>query len=92
LYAVERNVVEGTQEAVLRYMRPGARCFYLLTDDTWNQPGEWERLRIPAAELLQFVKARVRWLGRERDRDAARHLEFQPAAQLGRFLYDPISS
>jgi len=82
LYAVERN-----QESVLRYIRPGTRCFYLLTDDTWSRPGEWEQLRIPAAGLLRFVKARVRWLGRERDRDPA-----QAADQPGRFLYEAISS
>lgn len=72
LYVVARN-----DEAVLRYIRPGGRCFYLLTDVTWNQPGDWEQLRIRAARLPEFVKARVRWLGRERDRDLG---------QTGRFL------
>ncbi len=78
LYAVTRG-----EDAVLRYIRPGARCFYLLADATWDQPGQWEQLRTPAAGLPNFVKGRVRWLGRERDR---------AAAHGGRFLYDAISS
>jgi transcriptional regulator with XRE-family HTH domain len=86
LYVVARD-----REAVLRYIRAGARCFYLPADATWGAPSLWEQLRIPADGLLELVKARVRWLGRERDRDLPQHLG-QSAPQSGRFLYDPISS
>ena len=80
LYVVARG-----EEAVLRYIRPGARCFYLVTDQTSDRPSEWEQLRLSADALLELVKARVRWMGRESDRD-------RPATQRGRFLYEAISS
>jgi transcriptional regulator with XRE-family HTH domain len=80
LYAVQRH-----DEALLRYIRPGARVYYLVSDATMNTPTQWERLYIPPRDLTAMVKARVRWLGRERDRDL-------PAHQRGRFLYDAISS
>jgi transcriptional regulator with XRE-family HTH domain len=80
LYAVDRD-----GEAVLRYVRPGARVYYLVSDATLDEPGQWERLRVAARDLPEIVKARVRWLGREKDRDL-------PAPQRGRFLYDAISS
>ncbi len=80
LYAIERR-----REAVLRYLRPGAHCYYLVTDSTLDRPDQWEQLNISRAELLRFVKARVLWLGREEDRDLPMH-------QRGRFLYDVISS
>ena len=82
LYAVAVD-----QEAVLRYIRPGARCFYLLTDATWDEPSQWDRRSIPPADLQELVKARVKWLGRERDRVLTEYL-----AQSGRFLDAPISS
>jgi transcriptional regulator with XRE-family HTH domain len=80
LYAISRG-----DEAVLRYIRQGARRYYLLSDVTMDEPAQWEQLPIPESELLERVKARVRWQGRERDRDL-------PIRQRGRFLYDAISS
>jgi transcriptional regulator with XRE-family HTH domain len=80
LYVIERG-----EEAAFRYIRPGASCFYLLTDTTLENPEQWESLDIPSSELLRFVKARVVWLGREKDRDL-------PMAQRGRFLCEVISS
>jgi transcriptional regulator with XRE-family HTH domain len=81
LYAVSRS--DG--DVVLRYIRQGARSYYLLSDVNMDEPTQWEQLPIAASELLDRVKARVRWLGRERDRDL-------PMRQRGRFLYDAISS
>jgi hypothetical protein len=80
LYAVER-----AGELVLRYMRPGARGYYLVTDAALESPQQWERVSISRRELPAFIKARVLWLGREKDRDLPMH-------QRGRFLYDVISS
>jgi plasmid maintenance system antidote protein VapI len=79
LYVVERG-----GEAVLRYIRPGAHGYYLVTDAHLASPSAWEPLALSSAQLIQAVKARVVWLGHERDRDAL--------SQRGRFLYDPISS
>ena len=77
-------VVDVGGEALLRYVRPGTHLFYLATAANLNVPIRWRELRLTSAELLDAVKARVRWLGRERDRNL-------PLAQRGRFLYDPIS-
>ncbi len=77
-------VVERSGEAVLRYLRWGAHCCYLVTDADLDTPTAWEPLAVSGTELREAVKARVLWLGRELDRDAP--------AQRGRFLYDPISS
>ncbi len=75
-------VVERGNEAILRYIRPGAHRYYLATDATLDTPSDWEPF--PASAFAAAVKARVRWIGRERDRDLL--------PQRGRFLYDPISS
>lgn len=80
LYAVERG-----GEAVLRYIRPGAHAYYLVSDRTMSLPLEWERLPVTRRELVDQVRARVRWLGREHHRDLASH-------QRGRFLDEATSS
>jgi transcriptional regulator with XRE-family HTH domain len=72
-------------EAVLRYIHPGAHSYYLSTDSNQNEPICWEPLRVTIEELFGAVQARVRWLGRECDRNL-------PVTQRGRFLYDPIST
>jgi hypothetical protein len=77
-------VVERSGEAVLRYIRSGAHRYYLITDAELDNPTAWEPLALPPSQIRAAVKARVIWLGRERDRDAP--------TQRGRFLYDPISS
>jgi hypothetical protein len=74
-------VIDRSGEALLRFIRSGASCHYLLTDAALNNPTDWEPL---TAQLSDVVKARVLWLGREQDRGAP--------VQRGRFLYDPISS
>jgi transcriptional regulator with XRE-family HTH domain len=77
-------VVSVGGETLLRYIRPGARCYYLASAENLNVPIQWRELRLTASELREVVRARVRWLGRERDRNL-------PLVQRGRFLYDPIS-
>jgi transcriptional regulator with XRE-family HTH domain len=71
-------------EGLLRFIRPGADCYYVAADSNFDQPVRWREFGRTLAELLEVVKARVRWLGRERDRNL-------PLDQRGRFLYDPIS-
>jgi hypothetical protein len=80
LYAVERN-----GEVVLRYLRPGARRYYLVTDAELASPDRWEQVSISRKDLSVLIKARVLWLGREKDRKL-------PMSQRGRFLYEAISS
>jgi hypothetical protein len=79
LYVIERG-----GEAVMRYIRSGARWHYLVTDSQMDSPTLWEPLRLSDERFDQALKARVVWLGRERERDTyPRH---------SRLLYDPISS
>lgn len=79
LYVIERG-----NETVLRFVRFGARCLYLVSDGDWNRPAAWEPLSLYSDRFSEALKARVVWLGCERDRDAY--------PQRGRFLDDPISS
>lgn len=81
LFVIELCTDAG-REAVLRYIRPGAQHYYLATDLTLDTPADWEPLTLSASELAAAIKARVRWIGCNRD----------PRTQRGRFLYDPISS
>jgi len=76
-------VVERSDETVLRYIRPGARRYYLATDATLDTPADWESLPVSSTELGVAVKARVRWIGHEYDRDVL--------PQRGRFLDQPTS-
>ncbi len=76
-------VIELGNEAVLRYIRPGAQQYYLVTDVTLDAPADWEPLALSAGQLAAAIKARVCWIGSnwpgtERDRD--------PQTQRGRFL------
>jgi hypothetical protein len=80
LYAVERD-----GEVVLRYLRPGSRGYYVLTDAAIESPNQWEHLNISPRDLPDLIKARVLWLGREKNRKMPMH-------QSGRFLYEMISS
>ena len=74
LYVISRG-----GEAVVRHIRPGGQGFYLVTDATLDTPALWEKLGMPASEFAAIVKARVRWIGRERDRHLSMH-------QRGRLL------
>jgi len=72
-------VIESRGESPLRYLRAGAMHQYLVSDAVMNQPLSWERLRMSRAELVDWVRGRVVWLGKEENRDL-------PADQRGRFL------
>jgi len=77
-------VVSLRDEAVVRYTRRGTRGYYLVTDATLDNPMQWEHVPATATGFVEFIKARVLWLGREQDRAL-------PMRQRGRFLYEPIS-
>ena len=62
LYAVSRG-----GDTVLRHLRPGSNCCYLITDLVLEIPQHWERVPIARSEMPDLVKARVLWLGRKQD-------------------------
>jgi hypothetical protein len=72
-------VVSRGGEAVVRYIRPGGKGFYLITDATLDTPSLWEKVNVQPSILGTTVKARVRWIGREKDQNL-------PVHQRGRFL------
>jgi hypothetical protein len=61
-------VIERRGETVLRYIRSGARCFYLVTDADLDSPRSWEPLCLTTPELGDAVRARVIWLGCAQER------------------------
>jgi hypothetical protein len=83
-------VIERRGEAVMRYIRSGAHCYYLVADATRDRPMDWEPLAIETVQLRRAIQARVVWLGRERD--PLPQVRDDAIAQPGRLLYDPISS
>jgi len=66
-------VILNKGEAVLRQVRYGARCLYLVAADNVNRPLDWEALPLTAASIADAVKAKVVWIGREQDSHPARH-------------------
>jgi hypothetical protein len=78
-------IVDRSGEAVFRYMRPGVQGCYLIADASKHFPALWERVGISRSDLPNLIRARVLWLGRERDGHLA-------PGQPGWFLAEPISS
>jgi hypothetical protein len=76
-------VVSRKGEAVLRFVRPGQGRFYLPTDDSLDRPALWEALELDGRSHLDIIQGRVKWLGREADRNAPDH--------RGRVLSDATS-
>lgn len=68
LYAIERG-----GETVLRYIRPGAHCYYLATNAGLDHPSAWEPLQLCKSQLRAAIKARVLWLGHQAEGDAPPH-------------------
>ncbi len=48
-----------------RYVRLGGRCLYLATDATLREPSEWEYVSLASRNILEVVKGRIIWIGRE---------------------------
>jgi transcriptional regulator with XRE-family HTH domain len=60
LYTVSRN-----GESLVRWVRQGARSIYLATVDSFLRPPDWEHVPLAGWHLLEVVKARIVWIGRE---------------------------
>ncbi len=60
LYAVDRGA-----ETVIRSVRRGAACLYLVSDENWSNPLAWERVAAVHASGQSTVRGRVIWLGQE---------------------------
>ncbi len=60
LYVVSRH-----GEGLVRWVRLGARCIYLAAVDSYFHPPQWEHIPLSGWHVLEVVKARVVWIGRE---------------------------
>ena len=58
-------VVEHNHETLVRWIRGGFRWIYFADEQNLNEPLLWDRLPIEENQRLEFVKARVLWLGLE---------------------------
>ena len=79
VYAVERR-----GEVILRYVRYGGHCLYLLDGQSLNFPARWEPVQPPDRGVTGLVRARVIWVGHESNRRLPPH-------QRGCFLTDATS-
>ena len=79
VYAVDREC-----EVILRYLRYGRVCVYALSEGSMSKPSHWLPVPLPEIGIRGVVRAKVIWVGREKNR----HL---PAHQRGRFLADATS-
>ena len=71
-------VIARAENAVIRYVRPGARGFYLVADAAFNNPVRWEYLSISPGDFARLIRARVRWLGRLPDPEFPEHQRGRP--------------
>ena len=60
LYVVSRG-----GEGLVRWVRQGARSIYLAAADSYLRPPDWEYVELTGWHVLEVVKARVVWIGRE---------------------------
>jgi transcriptional regulator with XRE-family HTH domain len=58
-YAVE---FEG--QGLIRWVRLGARCIYLVSADSFTNPAQWVQVPLTGWHILEVVKARVVWIAR----------------------------
>ena len=79
VYAVERE-----HEVILRHLRYGGHCLYVVDEQSLNLPARWEAVQLPDGGAAGLVRARVIWVGREK------HPQRRPH-RGGRFLTDATS-
>ncbi len=60
LYVVSRN-----NEGIVRWIRQGPRSIYLAAADSFLRPSAWEHVPLADCHVLDVVKARIVWIGRE---------------------------
>jgi transcriptional regulator with XRE-family HTH domain len=63
-------LVSCSGEGLVRWVRQGARCIYLAAADSFLHPPGWEHVPLTGRHLLEVVKARIVWIGRETMREA----------------------
>ena len=60
LYVVNRN-----GEGLIRRLRLHEDSLYLITQDSFDRPSQWEAIRLGWCNVLDVVRAKVIWIGRQ---------------------------
>ena len=66
-------VVAQTEGLRVRYLRMGGTLLYVATELTLHQPRQWQPVALQGRNILDIVRARIVWIGRE--------METEPAGQ-----------
>jgi hypothetical protein len=58
-------VVESSGGLLVRYLRKGAASLYIVNEATLNDPARWQAISLARGSILDVVRARIVWFGRE---------------------------
>ena len=64
-------VVSTAEGPRLRYVRPGAGCIYLASENCLSCPSKWTPVPVADSTLLLIVRGRVVWVSRQLERAMA---------------------
>jgi hypothetical protein len=48
-----------------RYVKVGGTCIYIADETTLHQPPRWEVISLERRDILEIVRARIVWIGRD---------------------------
>jgi hypothetical protein len=58
-------VVESSGGLLVRYLRKGTASLYIVNEATLNDPARWQAIALGRRSILDVVRARIVWFGRE---------------------------
>jgi hypothetical protein len=58
-------VVESSGGLLVRYLRRGGTLLYVANEATLNERGRWQAVSLARRNILDVVRARIVWFGRE---------------------------
>jgi hypothetical protein len=71
-------IVDGGAGLRVRYLRVGGTLLYIAHEDNLSDPRRWKATPLRGRNILDIVRARIVWIGREMETEQAR-----PADQAG---------
>jgi len=72
-------VVEFEGCGLIRYVRIEGHSLYLATTSTLLNPAKWERADLPVRDILEVIRGRIVWIGRQMEKPARPADEARPA-------------
>ena len=55
---------------IIRHVHNGPSCLYLVAEDSLDDPASWDSISLDDRNILDIVKARVVWIGRQLEQAA----------------------